>query len=409
MQNIADKITGNSLTASEYTSHKNDNLNNIVTAGITPSGSDDFQGAKSVSQQVGDANYFATGGTGDAIVLNVQSPRLAPPALTNGLKARFRASATNTGAVTINVAGLGSKSVEKNGLTSALVAGDIQSGKLYEVTYILADDKFELIRISDAGATSPASVIPYGVVPNINSGDPDHDIEFSIGRTKDSSNSLFIELASSLTKQIDANWSEGNNAGGFPDSISLSPSTLYYNFIISKTDGTTDAGFDSDPNATNLLDGTNAGALGYVNYKKRGGFYTDGASNIVGFVADEIAGNGIRFRYDNRVQDLTTTTPSVGVRSPFTLTVPPNTRALINAMVLDNDVSAENINITEENQVDIAPALGNSTISGTNTGIGQIEAYIKTNSSSQIYQRGTDGGISAFNVYTLGYIDEGVD
>jgi hypothetical protein len=57
-----------------------------------------------------------------------------PTAYAAGQTFRFIAAATNTGAVTLNVSGLGVKSVTKEG-TTALVAGDILSGQVVTVTY----------------------------------------------------------------------------------------------------------------------------------------------------------------------------------------------------------------------------------------------------------------------------------
>lgn len=55
-------------------------------------------------------------------------------AYTSGQTFRFVASASNTGAVTININGLGAKSITRNG-TTALITGDILINALYEITY----------------------------------------------------------------------------------------------------------------------------------------------------------------------------------------------------------------------------------------------------------------------------------
>lgn len=58
----------------------------------------------------------------------------SPSAYTAGQTYRFVASATNTGAVTLNINGLGAKSITKDG-AAALTAGEIRSGAVVEVTY----------------------------------------------------------------------------------------------------------------------------------------------------------------------------------------------------------------------------------------------------------------------------------
>ena len=65
--------------------------------------------------------YCAVGGTVDAITL---APTPAWTAYTQGQMVLFLASGANTGAVTLNVSGLGAIALQKNG-TTALAAGDI--------------------------------------------------------------------------------------------------------------------------------------------------------------------------------------------------------------------------------------------------------------------------------------------
>lgn len=78
-------------------------------------------------------NYVATvGGTADAITL---SPSPAITAYAAGQRFTFVAASDNTSAaVTVNVSGVGTKSVKRSG-GGALAAGDIASGALYTVVY----------------------------------------------------------------------------------------------------------------------------------------------------------------------------------------------------------------------------------------------------------------------------------
>ncbi len=82
--------------------------------------------------QDGTGVYVATvGGTADAITL---TPAPAIAAYAAGQTFRFIASGQNTGATTVAVSGLTAKAVTKNG-AAALLAGDIPSGALVELTY----------------------------------------------------------------------------------------------------------------------------------------------------------------------------------------------------------------------------------------------------------------------------------
>lgn len=83
----------------------------------------------------------------------------APAAITAyaaGQRFSFVASATNTGAVTLNINSLGAKDVTKRG-TTALAAGDIASGQIVVVEY--DGTRFQLI-----GAISSASDTVSGIV-----------------------------------------------------------------------------------------------------------------------------------------------------------------------------------------------------------------------------------------------------
>lgn len=68
---------------------------------------------------------------------------------------RFVAANTNTGAVTINISGLGAKSITKQG-TTALNAGDIASGGAYEIVY--DGTRFQLIGARQGGAVAALTV-----------------------------------------------------------------------------------------------------------------------------------------------------------------------------------------------------------------------------------------------------------
>lgn len=76
--------------------------------------------------------YASTvGGTVDAITL---TPSPAITTYSAGQEVLFIASGANTGATTVNVSGLGVKSITKNGAT-ALSAGDIASGAMVRIVY----------------------------------------------------------------------------------------------------------------------------------------------------------------------------------------------------------------------------------------------------------------------------------
>jgi hypothetical protein len=68
----------------------------------------------------------------DELTLTLDFPL---PALTAGVKVSFLVTQTNTGAVTLNVSGTGTKALKKGGGATALDAEDLVAGGIYEATY----------------------------------------------------------------------------------------------------------------------------------------------------------------------------------------------------------------------------------------------------------------------------------
>lgn len=81
-----------------------------------------------------DLTYVGTvAGTANALTAPLTAFQVVPVYKT-GLRFAFRASAANTGAVTIDIGGLGAKGLRKQG-TTALSAGDLVAGGIYEIVY----------------------------------------------------------------------------------------------------------------------------------------------------------------------------------------------------------------------------------------------------------------------------------
>lgn len=83
--------------------------------------------------QSGAWNYATAGGTANAMTVTL-APVPASYAAIIGAPIRILVAATNTGAATLNVNGLGAKAIKIDGAT-ALRAGDIVSGSVLEVIY----------------------------------------------------------------------------------------------------------------------------------------------------------------------------------------------------------------------------------------------------------------------------------
>ncbi|KKK81670.1 hypothetical protein LCGC14_2811110 [marine sediment metagenome] len=103
----------------------------------------------------------------------------------------------------------------------------------------------------------------------------DQDINFGVGEARvgtSADRSLQNGYLDSATiKQLDtvSGWVEGSNAAGRPAADSLAANKWHHCFIITKADGTIDAGFDDDINAANLIAAGEAGGETppYVNFR----------------------------------------------------------------------------------------------------------------------------------------------
>jgi hypothetical protein len=234
-----------------------------------------------------------------------------------------------------------------------------------------------------------------------NGTDSEHDIDIALGIAVDAGFSRFLRLASAITKQIDANWAEGTNAGGFPSGLGLATGTWYHVFLIGKDGLTTiDAGFDTSLTATNLL----SDATGYSTYRRIGSVLTDGSSNILGFLQV-----GDRFLWDDPTDDVDNQSMSTANDTDYALSVPLGVRvvAIFNVAVnAFSDGSHAYFRTPDTN--DEAPSTTVAPLSNTRAsdtymdGVGhQLE--IMTDTSSQIAGRGSDA--VAIDIATLGWLD----
>lgn len=141
MQDLNDKITGGLLTAAEWNELPSEVQNIIEQTGQTLSALDLNQLGKGVAGYSAYGDFYDDTGAVNAYVLTVIGTKQAPTAYVDGFRVRFVTDNTNTGASTINVAGLGVKAIEKVS-SGAIIAGTLNAGEITELTYILARDVF---------------------------------------------------------------------------------------------------------------------------------------------------------------------------------------------------------------------------------------------------------------------------
>ena len=158
---------------------KNENNNLIIGSGQTLSTSDNQQTNKAVAHYAGAGDYYVDSGAVNAYILSTTGAQIAPPTYATGMRIRFRAGNANTGASTVNVAGLGVKALVRDDDGSALNAGDISLGETrayYDgtsfrvttlalpVASIILQGIVELATVTEAvtGADTSRAVTPEG-------------------------------------------------------------------------------------------------------------------------------------------------------------------------------------------------------------------------------------------------------
>ncbi len=295
-------------------------------------------------------------------------------------------------------------------------AGDLQEGQ----TYIVRDDGTDFVVLNpeiidslicndltvnndlEVGGTltlggSSVGLIPSGYingfVPSNNTTDADHDIDISPGVTRDSTDTKDIISSSVIIKQIDANWAEGSDMGGFPSGLSLTADTWYHLFVILKDDGVTvDAGYDTSLTATNLL----SDATGYTKYRRVTSVLTDGSSNILPGIWFIFNGGGLKFVFKEQILDVDVTDPGILAVTP-TLSTPLGIEVdaiLVFSFYNTSSSGATTLTglLTSLDQTDVAPDFytydlqGDDPSSGGNTSATIIK-NVKTNTSSQVRYR----------------------
>ena len=112
MQDLNDKITGSTLTATEWNELPTEVQNVIVALNITLSSSDLNQLGKGIAGYVANGNFYIDSGIADAYVVSTIGSKQSPPQYTDGMEVIFIAGNRNlTASPTVNVAALGVKSI----------------------------------------------------------------------------------------------------------------------------------------------------------------------------------------------------------------------------------------------------------------------------------------------------------
>jgi len=252
-----------------------------------------------------------------------------------------------------------------------------------------------------APSVADATALPRSYLAGLqlfNDTDADHDIGINVGECRDSADGCDLILSAILTKQIDAAFAVGDDAGGMFTG-SVANSTEYHIFLIKKdSDETIDAGFDTDVDCANI-------PSGYTEYRRLGSRWTDGSANLRGStqIGDDVL-------WDDPPLDVNESSVDQTSAALKTLTVATGVKvkAIINVY---GDISdGEFIYISSPDVNDEAPSttaapLCSSHSGGPGTDFVSLQMEVWTNTSGQVRVRGSNSNASTFLISALGYTD----
>lgn len=230
--------------------------------------------------------------------------------------------------------------------------------------------------------------------------DADHDIDIAAGSCMDSTNVEPMTITA-LTKQIDATWAAGDDAGGLASGLTVDDNLWYHIFVV-KVGSSYDVMFDTSVVCQNGVDNNSV-----TYYRRIGSVKTDGSSNLVSYWQV-----GDYFYWDVMVQDVASANPGTSAVSP-TITTPlgVSVTALILGVVR-KDAGQTILMVTSPDQADTSPTSANSQcVAGQNplTDLFYHQSFItvQTSTTSTIRYR-LDVSTATTTVYinTVGWIDQ---
>lgn len=228
--------------------------------------------------------------------------------------------------------------------------------------------------------------------------DATNDIDISIGVAMDSTNAALMKLSSALTKQLDAAWAVGTNAGGRMSAAAIA-NTTYFVWLIQRSDtGVVDVGFDVSASAPTM-------PANYDRKRRIGAIVRTGAA-IKAFVQD-----GDLIAWVAPVLDINATNPgTAAVTRTLTVPVGIRLRAVITVGINSTNLGTAGL-ITDLSVNDTTPSstINNFFAAAISAGVPNLAGapmQVYTNTSGQVRSRiSASDANSILNIATHGYID----
>lgn len=242
-------------------------------------------------------------------------------------------------------------------------------------------------------------VVPAGALFGLtmsNAADAVADITVAAGQAADEGGNIIMVLAAAITKQIDAGWAVGTNAGGLNTGAEAA-NTWYEVHLIRRPDtGVVDVMFTTTANRATL-------PANYTQQRRIGWIRNDAGSNILAFTHVDNY-----FTLTTQINDVAASVTVTAAQ--VTLTVPPNTIARFRAAVESTTAVNANAGIvfSEVAEGNVTPAITTGIASlgqwdlATGASAGHFE--LRVNASSQI-EHDAQVGAGTFDISTFGWVD----
>lgn len=231
-----------------------------------------------------------------------------------------------------------------------------------------------------------------------NAADADHDITIAAGQASSTNiNPVLIDLASAITKRLDATFAEGTGNGGMVSGESLPVSGTVHAWLGMKADGTTDVFFNN--HASSGLTPTNP--TDFLWRRRIGSLITDASANIRGFVQ-----TGDEFQLTTPIQ-VSFTTALGTAASVFASGCPAGVKMEVIYGGYTSNASANvSIRVSDPDTTDVSVTSStlthNSPVASVPNAYGK--ARVRSNASSQVRAR-AGAANTTFQFNLEGWVD----